>query len=281
VTAGLIPFVVDGDKLFISENRNIHILSSSAPGQWTDNVIDAGNAVAALQIWSDRIAVVAGGGEAATLKVFTRGGNLLYSYALAPSPAKEPSYRNPFRIHAADVDRDGTMDLIVTALPSAPTWFHDRTPYNDAYVEWFRGRADGTYAPPEVLLADRRIYAAAVADFNGDGAVDITLQGVAFPAFTLYGDGAGHFIEGSSSFGFVPELIADLNLDGVLDFKKGGIVAYGPFGKTVRYLDSAIGWVLMRRERGGPLSLAGSIEQRGDLFFIDLVPEGRRRGARH
>lgn len=282
------PMVAGGGKLLVGENNIIHVLSASEFGVWKDDRIDAGGAVTTMQLWRERIAAVtvtSGTSPLPMLKVFSPAGALIFSYSLSPSPAKDPSNRNPFRIDAADVDRDGRMDLIVTAFPSTPTWFHDRTLYTDASIQLFRGRADGTFAPPELLLVDRPLYKIAVADMNGDGTTDIAFDVVGVPADqrfkVLSNDGSGHFVEQPSALGFTPELVADFNLDGVLDFKSGPTIVYSGV-RAVRYVDSMLGSVLVRRKRGGPASLAGMVPERGSIFFEELAPDTNRgRAVRH
>ncbi|HJQ37030.1 MAG TPA: FG-GAP-like repeat-containing protein, partial [Thermoanaerobaculia bacterium] len=238
-----------GDKLVIGDRSAVHVLSASAFGQWSKQTFSAGEPVRMLQLWRDggdgRIAAITGESVTLELKVFTPDGTLVYSYPLYPSPAREPYYRNPFRIDAVDVDRDGRKDLILTALTSPATFFHDRRLYTDSYVLLFCGRADGTFATPELLLVDRPLSAASVADLNADGAADIAFED-GIEQRVLYGDGAGHFREELSPLGFTPELVADFNLDGLADFKKGATIVYGT-GRRVQYLESAIGTILARR----------------------------------
>lgn len=280
------PVVAGGGKLLIAANNIVHLLSTSAPGHWSDAAFHAGDVVKALQLWRDRIGVIAG----SSFKVFSATGALLDTVSV-PSPAKQPFGRNEMRIDAADVDRNGTTDVLITALGSFGLLpFSCCASYQpDGWLVLLRGRADGTFAPPEVLTADRRLFAAAVADFNADGWVDIELAEGASSILayarlsTLFGNGSGRFSERAESIGFVPELIADFNLDGLPDFKKRSTIVFGgPSGKLVRYHDAALGSVVARRKRTGAPSLVGSVPLRGDLFFVDLVPDStRNRAARH
>jgi len=207
------PLAMTTGKLVVAEGSVIHVLTAKAPGQWSDVTIDAGATIDALRTWPDRIAVTTTASDA-TLKVFSMAGALLHSYS-------QPRNGNVRRLHAADVDRDGLIDLIVTALGSASGGpLHPNYYSPDGYVQLFRGRPDGTFAPPELIAAGRQITDGAVADFNNDGAVDVEVQaatpGLGAGRFwvTFYGDGAGHFLERAESLALIPELVADLNYDG-------------------------------------------------------------------
>lgn len=69
---------------------------------------------------------------------------------------------NPDEIELADLDRDGLLDLIKI---------------ESGNVRWFRGRADGTFTPAEVTLANPQPLSinvvVAVADSNGNGSHDV------------------------------------------------------------------------------------------------------------
>jgi RHS repeat-associated protein len=69
---------------------------------------------------------------------------------------------SPDEIELADLDRDGLLDLIKI---------------ESGNVRWFRGRADGTFTPAEVTLANPQPLSinvvVAIADTNGNGSHDV------------------------------------------------------------------------------------------------------------
>jgi hypothetical protein len=80
----------------------------------------------------------------------------------------------PWHFVIADVDDDGAPDLVITD-PSAHT----------AWMLLQDGNNRGQFKVPVQLSANVRSYAAAVADLNGDGALDIALPGVGEDAAAL------------------------------------------------------------------------------------------------
>ncbi|MEZ4359064.1 MAG: FG-GAP-like repeat-containing protein [Kofleriaceae bacterium] len=72
------------------------------------------------------------------------------------------SLGNPDDVHLADLDRDDLLDLVRVDLGT---------------VRWFRGRADGTFAPTPVTLANPEPLATdvvvTIADVNGNGSQDV------------------------------------------------------------------------------------------------------------
>lgn len=65
-------------------------------------------------------------------------------------------------IHAADLDADGGVDLLVTDLPGVT-------------VCWLRNLGDGTFAPDEPIDLDGPLMGIAPADVDGDGIVELAV----------------------------------------------------------------------------------------------------------
>jgi hypothetical protein len=130
------------------------------------------------------------------------------------------AYPNSY-VTVADVNGDGNPDLIV-----------DATSYGSQYnLLVFLGNGDGTFQNPILGPADYYSSQAVVADFNGDGKLDIVVGtsgyqsgGIAFHA----GNGDGTFetaVYSDAGFQFVgPLLAADFNGDGKLDV--AGVSSY-------------------------------------------------------
>ena len=76
---------------------------------------------------------------------------------------------NPAHTEIVDLDKDGIPDMLVANLGSyLPT---DR---RCGSVMWFRGLGEGRFQPPITLLKDKgRVADVQVADFNGDGKLDL------------------------------------------------------------------------------------------------------------
>ncbi len=127
----------------------------------------------------------------------------------------------------ADVNKDGKLDLIVV-VGNISTY---------ASLAVFLGNGDGTFQPPIVSTgppgaANHPVLDSqmGIADFNGDGAVDIVISDQANDTISfLSGDNQGHFTLKSTWLdGNNPSDIhvADLNGDGHLDFvAHGGLSA--------------------------------------------------------
>ncbi len=107
-------------------------------------------------------------------------------------------------VTAADVNGDGAIDLITAFL---------RTDDSPGPIQVSRNLGDGTFAPPVVYLTNRDLRSVAVADVNGDGAMDLIAVNV--PSYTgipLY----------PSTISVLPNLIVPTNPDG--DLNADGLV---------------------------------------------------------
>ncbi|HEX3477065.1 MAG TPA: FG-GAP-like repeat-containing protein [Kofleriaceae bacterium] len=98
----------------------------------------------------DHLDVYAGHGDG----TFDPGVRVAYPFAV--------TIASPDEIELADLDRDGLLDLIKI---------------ESGNVRWFRGRADGTFTPAEVTLANPQPLSinvvVAIADTNGNGSHDV------------------------------------------------------------------------------------------------------------
>ena len=84
----------------------------------------------------------------------------------------------PYSIVVGDFDRDGKTDIVVA----------------DESVTFLKGNGDGTFKPPSAQPHVSTSVDLKVADFNGDGKVDLVSSGVFSGGFTvLLGNGDGTF----------------------------------------------------------------------------------------
>jgi hypothetical protein len=143
----------------------------------------------------------------------------------------------PIWLQAADLDKDGNPDLIAVQAGQVANGIINFP----ALVEVLMGKGDGTFKPP-VKLNDIDIfdfpYAAATADVNGDGSLDIVIANQGRDDVTIYlGDGNGGFTDaGRVAVGRSPLWVAaaDFNGDGIPD------LATANAGDTVGIVKSVI-----------------------------------------
>jgi len=272
-------------SIVIAIDNIVHVLSATAPGQWSERTFDAGDTVRAVQVWREgptgRIAVLAGDTLMPQLKIFSTAGAELHRTTLVPVHPKYQSTQK-WQIDVVDVDHDGTLDLILSALSSTAYLFHTWYIGADGYISAFRGHGDGTFGAQEMHAADRVLRALTIGDANRDGAIDVVADTGMYSStpVVFVNDGQGRFIEREGIVPNFPLLIKDLDFDGMPDFHYGVNIAFGT-GKTVQYFMSLPAKILARRKRNVPPSLIGIDFMTYDLVAIDLDPPKRTRAARH
>lgn len=116
--------------------------------------------------------------------------------------------RGSFHIAAADFNGDGNLDLIA---------FDDyiNTPYG---IYMLPGRGDGTFGKAIFTSTTSGLEFGGVADFNGDGKMDVWAEDTNGNLDILLGNGSGGFRQ-VSSLDITPSslLVADVNNDGIPD----------------------------------------------------------------
>jgi Bacterial Ig-like domain (group 3)/FG-GAP-like repeat len=150
--------------------------------------------------------------------------------AAQPLPAITQSTVNGGgRFAIADVNNDGKLDVIAVVRTNS---------FNSALAV-FLGNGDGTFGSPIISAGptNNALFPGlnarmGIADFDGDGAVDIVISDVADDTISfLSGDNAGHFTLKQTFFdGNNPQniTVADLNGDGHPDF-----IAQGGLAQTI------------------------------------------------
>ena len=78
--------------------------------------------------------------------------------------------KNPAHAEVVDLDGDGIPDILVADLGSFPP-----TDRRSGSVVWLRGKKDGTYTSHTLLKNVGRVADVQVADFNGDGKLDLVV----------------------------------------------------------------------------------------------------------
>ena len=147
-------------------------------------------------------------------------------------------------IHTADINGDGTLDLIINGKRGTT-----------GLVATMLGNGDGSFqAPVETDFSGAVSSSVVVGDFNNDGILDVALVSAGYVK-TLLGNGNGTFTVGTPSYfstyaGRDGIACADFNADGILDLV---ITAYDP--------NSSTGY-----------SFAGYLQGVGDGTFLDISP---------
>jgi FG-GAP-like repeat/Abnormal spindle-like microcephaly-assoc'd, ASPM-SPD-2-Hydin len=128
-----------------------------------------------------------------------------------------PTGNHPSSVAAGDFSGNGKLDLAITSIQGG--------------VSVLLGNGDGTFqAPVEYAASTSQTAFVAdsviVADFNGDGKLDLAVGGGTGVA-VLLGNGNGTFQAALNAQGSPPLAAADFNLDGKLDLFAGGDVLLG------------------------------------------------------
>ena len=102
---------------------------------------------------------------------------MMHGLVMSLKPYEEnPTWRilgkvkNPAHAEVVDLDKDGILDIIVADLGSFPP-----TDGRSGSVVWLRGNKDGTFTPHTLLKDVGRVADVQVADFNGDGKLDLVV----------------------------------------------------------------------------------------------------------
>lgn len=127
-------------------------------------------------------------------------------------------------IIAADFNGDGRSDLAVSTFES----FYGYGSSANVTVLLANGTGGFTSAGSFPSNINSNITDLLVADFNGDGKLDIAGSGGFLP-----GDGTGKFGSPVYSMTSIPVVASDFNGDGRLDFATGVSGGYGPSGVSV------------------------------------------------
>ncbi|HKW63310.1 MAG TPA: choice-of-anchor D domain-containing protein [Candidatus Acidoferrum sp.] len=121
------------------------------------------------------------------------------------------------QIKTADLNKDGKLDLVVTDVQTAG--------FTQSQIQIFLANGDGTFQAPTNLTSGRFTGTFVVADFNGDGNLDIVAANELDANAEIWlGNGNGTFnsqtlIDTAGASGVYPRglIVGDFNLDGHLD----------------------------------------------------------------
>jgi hypothetical protein len=186
----------------------------------------------------------------------------------------------PTGLIPADFDEDGKVDLVIVDSGSQCTG----CPRLAGDVRLYKGRGDGTFAPPSLLLDDGFMGKGAAGDFDGDGHIDLVVT--ASPDTKPLGGLV--FIRGLGSAGFAQpvslqdtgsdaqELLArDIDGDGVADIALRRIF-FDQFNWQEGYVLKAHDGQGGFRDLPGPVPLtgAGRFGPIGAFELADLNEDG-------
>jgi hypothetical protein len=107
----------------------------------------------------------------------------------------------PYKVAAADVDNDGDLDVVSLSFSIA----------SDPEIRWHENLGDGSFAPHLIVPAPN-VSSIEVADFDGDGDVDVITASQWYE-----NDGTGMFVAHAISELAVISTVADMDGDGDLD----------------------------------------------------------------
>lgn len=188
-------------------------------------------------------------------------------FAPAPgSPIALPANTGPLALAVADFNRDGIADLVSANL------------HNDT-VSVFLGNGNGTFslAPGSPVSVPVEPWSVAVADFNGDGKLDVAIGSYGGGVAVLIGDGAGRLTSVAGSpfaAGPMPFHVAagDFNGDGKPDLAVGNwsIGGFPEYGNVTVLLNNGDG--TFRSSGDGPFSVGVDVSS---VYVADFNGDGK------
>ena len=164
-------------------------------------------------------------GRAAVLWNEAAPGTLDFSGSVVYLPAPEGS---AFDLDAGDIDGDGDVDLVAASLKDREAWV------------WVN-EGDRVFAQPSPLAPGACVEACALADADGDGALDLLLAGCGNMIWRYSNDASGNFeYAGWSAAGEYPNHVeaVDVDGDGQLD-----LIASNEYSNDISILCGRIGRV--------------------------------------
>ncbi len=160
----------------------------------------------------DLVAELVDGSGPAKVEAYLGNGDGTFQKAIDTGLAGETPY-NFTNVAVADFNGDGIPDVAIMVIVAAQSQF--------AVV---LGNGDGTFGPPSYTLIATEPLHFAVADFTGDGILDVawSYDGT---IYLLTGNGDGSFTPGTESVGTVTSVLlgVDLNGDGLSDLVMSGM----------------------------------------------------------
>jgi enediyne biosynthesis protein E4 len=145
--------------------------------------------------------------------MFPNTTGVAFTNSLAPARAAENQIRlNGSGLAAGDVDGDGLCDLYFCGLENGNRLYHNRGDWKFADIS----------AQAGVACTNQFSTGAALADLDGDGDLDLLVNGIGVGTRCFLNDGKGHFTEANNSglvrqFGSMSMALGDLDGDTDLD----------------------------------------------------------------